>query len=387
MSTRSVPLGDVVEIIRDAIPPEAIQPGTSYVGLESITSDGEIFNVRIVGNGDLGSTKFAFTPRHVLYGKLRPYLRKIARPDFEGICSTDILPLLPGPKIDRNYLAHFLRLDSSIAFAESRSVGVNLPRISPNVLATLEVPLPPLEEQRRIAAILDKADALRQKRRLALQKLDSLTQSIFLDMFGDPMDPNAEWLVVELNDVAEFENGDRSANYPSGDDIKKNGVLFLNSKNIVADRIDLTTTMFISEEKFESLSRGKAKKGDLIITLRGTLGSCCLFDGIFDRAFINAQMMIIRTNKRVNSRFLHALLTSLTSKAEMARMSSGVAVPQLTAAQLKGFPIIVPPMTEQLRFSELVSKLQSQRMTVAKQLEQIDRSFFSLQHRVFRGEL
>ena len=160
-----------------------------------------ISSVRTVEAGDLASTKFLFSSRHILYGKLRPYLRKIARPDFDGICSTDILPILPGRRVDRDYLCHFLRLDTSVSFAESRSVGVNLPRISPGVLTTLQVPLPTMEEQRRIAAILDKADALRQKRGLALQKLDSLTQSIFLDMFGDPVGNPRGWEVSKLEQI------------------------------------------------------------------------------------------------------------------------------------------------------------------------------------------
>jgi type I restriction enzyme, S subunit len=214
-----VPLGTVVDITRDAVAPEKIQSGTQYVGLENITGDGQFIGVKAVDNGDLASTKFIFTAHHVLYGKLRPYLRKIARPSFNGICSTDILPMLPGPKVDRNYLAHFLRLDSSVAFAESRSVGVNLPRISPSVLETLAMPLPPLEEQRRIAAILDKADALRQKRRLALQKLDSLTQSIFLNMFGDPATNPNGWRIGTIEDLVSNPKGDITSGWATNNPI------------------------------------------------------------------------------------------------------------------------------------------------------------------------
>lgn len=196
-------LGEIVDIPRDAVSPENIQSGTTYVGLENITGDGAFSSVRTVESGDLASTKFLFTHRHILYGKLRPYLRKIARPNFGGICSTDILPILPGPRIDRDFLCHFLRLDTSVSFAESQSVGVNLPRISPHILATLPVPMPPMAEQRRIAAILDKADDLRQKRRTALQKLDSLTQSIFFDTFGEPAINPKKWPRALLGELLE----------------------------------------------------------------------------------------------------------------------------------------------------------------------------------------
>jgi type I restriction enzyme S subunit len=105
------------------------------VGLENIESGGSFVNVRTVANGELASNKFTFTERHVLYGKLRPYLAKIARPSFDGICSTDILPILPGPELDRDYLTHFLRQPTMIELANSRAAGANLPRLSPKALA------------------------------------------------------------------------------------------------------------------------------------------------------------------------------------------------------------------------------------------------------------
>jgi type I restriction enzyme, S subunit len=86
---------------------------------------------QIVQNGDLASTKFMFSKEHILYGKLRPYLRKIARPNFGGVCSTDIIPIKPGPRIDRDYLFHFLRIDQVVNKAASLTTGVNLPRLIP----------------------------------------------------------------------------------------------------------------------------------------------------------------------------------------------------------------------------------------------------------------
>lgn len=180
----SVALGDVATIERHGVDPADIPVGTRYVGLENIAAGQEITGWQVVGEVEVASTKFHFDPGHVLYGKLRPNLGKIARPAFSGVCSTDILPIRPGPKLDRSYLRHFLAQPSMIDFAASRAAGANLPRLSPRVLATFDVPLPPLEEQRRIAAILDQADALRAKRRTALALLNELRGSVFRSMFG-----------------------------------------------------------------------------------------------------------------------------------------------------------------------------------------------------------
>ena len=183
---RSVPLSKVAKIDRTSLAPEKIQDGTAYLGLEHIESGGKILGAQQVESGELKSSKFQFTPEHILYGKLRPYLAKIALPDFDGICSTDIIPILPGPDIDRKYLLYFLRQGSMVEYANSRSSGANLPRISPKELEKFQIPLPQLEEQKRIAKILDAADALRAKRRESLAQLDALLQSTFLDLFGDP---------------------------------------------------------------------------------------------------------------------------------------------------------------------------------------------------------
>ena len=155
-----VALKSLANIQRSGVAPDEIIDGTAYLGLEHIASGGEILSRQSVAAGELASTKFSFGPSHVLYGKLRPYLGKIALPDFEGVCSTDILPVSPGPNLDRRYLAYFLRQPQMIEYANKLATGANLPRLSPKALAEFPIPLPPLAEQKRIAGILDQAAEL-----------------------------------------------------------------------------------------------------------------------------------------------------------------------------------------------------------------------------------
>ena len=94
-------LAEIATIERNQIEASEIQSGTNYLGLEHIEAGGRILKRKPVSRGELASAKFKFSREHLLYGKLRPYLAKIALPDFSGICSTDILPVRPGPRIDR----------------------------------------------------------------------------------------------------------------------------------------------------------------------------------------------------------------------------------------------------------------------------------------------
>jgi type I restriction enzyme S subunit len=215
-----VALGEVAAIERDGVQPGRILSGTMYVGLEDIQNGGALLNPKPVEAGQLGSAKFRFDRRHVLYGKLRPNLAKIACPDFAGICSTDIVPIAPGDRLDRRYLLYFLRQPSMVAYAASRTSGINLPRISPSVLESFELPLPSLREQRRIADFLDRADAVRAQRRAALALLDSLPQAIFLDVFGSEREQQSRWQTVPVSAyVAAFQGG-KSLEAEADDDVK-----------------------------------------------------------------------------------------------------------------------------------------------------------------------
>ena len=300
---------------------------------------------------------------------------------------SSIAILRPSRDVDAGYLAHALRSPSVVAEAVRNKTGSAIRRIVLADLKRLKIPLPPLAEQRRIADILDRADALRTKRRTASELLDHIAQSLFVDMFGDPLANPLKWPTRTLAAVSVFENGDRSANYPSGDDIKPGGILFLNTRNIANSQLDLARTQWISETKFSSLTRGKAKAGDLLICLRGTIGACCIVDSSVPEAFINAQLMIIRPKEDIAAHYMHGFLTSRPVQTELARVGSGVAVPQLTASQLSDFPIPTPPVELQRTYSDRLAALSPRRSLFDASLPRFDALFASLQHRAFRGEL
>ena len=128
-----------------------------YLGLEDIESNsGKILKKHSDVAIEEGiSTTFAFGPDHVLFGKLRPYLNKVALPDYEGRCTTEIIPLLPADGVDRRYLAWLLRRQETVAEAMREKTGSRMPRADIDELLKLIMPLPPLSEQSRIATVLN----------------------------------------------------------------------------------------------------------------------------------------------------------------------------------------------------------------------------------------
>lgn len=381
MSWPTKPLGAVAKIDRRGVSPASIKPGALYVGLENIERGGGLTGVIPTVHGQLASTKFQFDARHVLFGKLRPNLGKIARPAFEGICSTDILPLHPGPRLNRDYLAHFLSLPNTIALASSRATGINLPRLSPTELQKFEIPLPPIEEQRRIAEILDRADALRAKRREALAHLDDLTQSIFLDMFGDPMADSRKWarrLVGELAKVITGNTPSRSNEDNFGHDIE-----WIKSDNI-GHGIHVTHASEGLSHKGRQLGRVVGAGAILVTCIAGSpnsIGSA----SIVDREVAFNQQINAIVPHSADSRFIWGQLRSCRRLVQ--EKSTGGMKGLVSKSQLQRVLLLDPPLALQHEFGARLSQLESTRESASAQSDEFDTLFASLQERVFAGQL
>ena len=207
-------------------------------------------------------------------------------------------------------------------------------------------------------------------------------------MFGDPLDNPKKYQMMTLGSISSFENGDRSNNYPSGADVVQEGIPFLSTKNIKGNIFDSSNMQFITQEKFNKLSRGKVSNGDILITLRGTLGSTCIYEYEYPQAFINAQMMIIRANQNfMSNRFLHIILSSEAMQKYLKSIGNGAAVQQLTATQLKNISIITPDRNNQEIFIKFYESLQNQKSLLKRALNNADDFFKSLQHRAFNETL
>lgn len=255
-------------------------------------------------------------------------------------------------------------------------------------LKEFKIPLPPLATQKKIAAILDAADSHRQKTKQLLAKYDELAQSIFLEMFGDPVTNLKKWEKCKLSQLCEFENGDRSSKYPSGDDIKKSGKLFLSSGDIKKGKFNVLDSKFISEEKYNSLKRGKCRRGDILMTLRGNgTGNSAVFDCQYEEGFINAQMVILRPNNLCQAEYLVFQLNCPPVFNNLIQLNSGSAQPQLSASSLKGFEVLVPPIDLQLQFTKEIRMIEAQKGKVVDGLKMAEDLFNSLLQKAFKGEL
>ncbi|MGO4230144.1 restriction endonuclease subunit S [Arthrobacter sp. YAF34] len=379
----TVSLREVARIDRKSIAPEKIATGSNYVGLENIESGGRLINVGTVANGELASSKFVFTREHVLYGKLRPYLAKIALPEFDGICSTDIVPVLPGSKLDRRFLVHFLRQPDTVQLANSMATGANLPRLSPAALGEMVVPLPPLKEQRRIAAILDRVDELRTKRRQALAGLDALTKSIFHSMFGDPIINPMGWPMVRVGEALE------SAKYGSSEKAALAGdtpVLRMNNLTY-GGQLDLSQMKYLPGDVDEKYL---VRSGDVLFNRTNSaelVGKTAVYTGPEPMAYAG-YLVRLRTNASCRPNFLGTFMNLPSTKKTLRNMcKSIVGMANINAQEVQEIKMPLPPVERQKDFEARLVAISQLKDRHRMQLAELEALFASLQHRAFRGEL
>ena len=197
---RSCTIGDLCTEDRIVVEPNSALAGKlTYLGLEHVEGvTGRVLKEPSEPMEDVGkSITFRFDSRHVLYGKLRPYLNKVATPDFEGRCTTEMIPLLPRPGVSRAFLAWLLRRPQTVEAAMREKTGARMPRANMKHVLSLAVSVPDLEEQERIAARMsERLGWISEARRACYEQieiLDAYTQKI-LDAFpaGANPDDNSE---------------------------------------------------------------------------------------------------------------------------------------------------------------------------------------------------
>ncbi|MFD0772673.1 restriction endonuclease subunit S [Streptomonospora algeriensis] len=384
-----VDLGNIASVDRNLVAPEDLLSEDKYIGLENIERGGGLANVESVVNAQISSAKARFHDGHVLFGRLRPYLAKIARPDFGGVCSTDILTITPGEFLDRDYLVHFLVRPEIVDLAASRTAGANLPRLSSQALMKFKVPLPPLDEQRRIATVLDKVDALRARRRQAIDLLDELVQSAFISMFDDPRGNPMGWEREPLGDLMEHgpQNGvyKPARNYGSGTPIVRIDAFY---DGVVRDlgslrRVDL------DENEVE---RYGLSCGDVLINRVNSLeylGKCALIPSLQEPTVFESNMMRFRLDGgRVDPRYVTQFLQTNFAKSQiLSSAKNAVNQSSINQNDVRGLMVNVPPLGLQQEFVARVNVIEGLKEKNRAHLSHLDELFASIQQRAFRGDL
>jgi type I restriction enzyme S subunit len=284
--------------------------------------------------------------------------------------------------LDVRYLFHFMSV--YVERLRKMSVGGVIKYIKLGHLTDATIPVPPLDEQRRIAEILDKADALRAKRRAALAQLDTLTQSVFLDMFGNPGTNPKGWRRATLGDVI-FSCSDGPHVSPA---YVEEGVPFLSTRHVRAGAVTWDDLKFITEADAEfHWKKCKPQRGDILYTKGGTTGLAAAVRT--DRPFaIWVHIALLKPNPAmVESTWLESMLNNEYCYRQSQKLTHGIANRDLGLTRMVRIQIYLPPLSAQRQFGCRASAIDAHRSKQSLSGGQLDALFVSLQHRAFRGEL
>ena len=381
--------------------PKKKQPSTDTevwnLNLDQIASHGgRVLEKVYVSPEKLGPSTFAFEPRTVLYSKLRPYLNKVVVADEAGFATTELVPLRCNPdEVHPEYLAYFLRSEEFLKFATEVVAGAKMPRMVMSAFWDFQVPLPPLPEQRRIAAILDQADALRAKRREALAQLDSLTQSIFMEMFGDPQENQHKWPVAPIGSfISEMRGG--AALEP--DDFTDSGFPILHKGAIKPQggiQVDAKKKTFASYEYAASKPKSIADRAYVAVTLRDLVPSgpsiglvADLRYGPYDRYLLAQGAYAFLLNSEIITAEYFVQLSNMPTFRYVLRQNAvGSTQIHIRTPIYLAITLPVPPIRLQNEFAVKVRAIEVLKQRFRTALIELDFLFYSLQHRAFRGDL
>src|SRR5262249_30780384 len=216
-----------------------------------------------------------------------------------------IIRLVEG--IESKFVAGLLSSPSMQRIIAEENYGVTRQALTKSMIEEFRVPVPPLAEQQRIIAKIDSLFAKSKRARDQLDHIPRLVEKYKQAILAVELTPEAEDDVVRFGDIATLLNGDRGKEYPGDDEQLPTGhCLFLGTKNVRQGYFDFGEPSFISKEKHLALRGGTMERGDIVMTIRGTLGNCAVYDDTvpYDPVRINSAMMIVRPRVDANPDFL-----------------------------------------------------------------------------------
>jgi type I restriction enzyme, S subunit len=293
--------------------------------------------------------------------------------------------LRPTPDIDLAYLCRVLENYDVTPFVTGTTRG----KLTKAGASEIIIPLPPLPQQRRIAEVLDLAEVVRTKRRAALAQLDSLTQSLFLDLFGDPATNPKRFPTPQLADAIDLRGGFA---FKSGDYLPE-GIPLVRIGEVNRGGVTRESACFLPATHEAALARFIVHPGDMLMSLTGTTGkddygNVILLDDTFSRYFLNQRVALIEPKPSVLDRhYLLHVFRNPKVKARLTSKSRGIRQANISNGDVLELELPIPPIELQREFARRVTAVEKLKTAHRASLVELDALFASLQHRAFRGEL
>ncbi|AFY69171.1 restriction modification system DNA specificity domain protein [Thalassoporum mexicanum PCC 7367] len=397
MKWQRVTVGSIAETVTKGTTPTSIgykftDSGIPFLRVNNIqegmldTSD----ILYIDANTDKALSRSRIRPRDVLISIAGTIGRTaVVPPDITSMnCNQAVAIIRLEENVDPFYFSYWLNSRDASEQISGSKVTATISNLSLGCIKNLKAPLPPIEEQKRIAAILDQADAVRRKRKEAIALTEELLRSAFLDMFGDPVTNPKGWEVVQIGAIASRITKGESPKW-QGYSYELEGVNFVTSENVLWGQIDISSPKFVSQEFHDKLKRSKLSPDDILINLVGaSVGRTCLVPSEVVPANINQAVAVVSLNREVCKPvfLLNQLLNQSIQKSLLGQAVESARA-NLSLTNIRELSVILPPLNYQNRWKILCENQKQLNNKAILSNIKLQELFNSLLQRAFRGEL
>mgnify|MGYP002554474265 CR=1 FL=1 len=337
---------------------------------------GRVIEYKYAGEDDLNGSIIQFDTENVLYSKLRPNLNKVVLPEKDGFSTSELLPLRPDASVlNRDYLAVFLRSDSFVTWAVSKTAGAKMPRLGTKDLMNAEIPVPNIERQKEIAEKFKKLEQLISLRKQQLAKLDELVKARFVEMFGNPIENTMNWPKKLLRDITTkigsgaTPKGGRES-YPNA------GVSLIRSMNVYDGQFLYKDLAHLTDEQATQLNGVTVEAEDVLVNITGaSVARSCVVPKDVLPARVNQHVAIVRCNRELlNPIFTNKMFINNEFKKELLSIgeSGGATRQAITKKQLEELSVVVPPLSIQNEFFTFSECVDQQKQTVQQSLDKLE---------------
>ena len=373
-------LGDICTVVSGTTPksdrPEYWDGNINWVTPAELTDDSDVIfesQRKITEKAVIDSSLKPFPTGTVLLSSRAP-IGKVAIAGIEMYCNQGFKNLICSDKIYNRYLYHYLKYKTD--YLNSLGRGATFKEISKSIVENIEIPLPSLDEQRHIAAVLDKVSALIAKRHQQLDKLDELVKARFVEMFGDLADPKCQYarckLVGACVDPDDIKCGPFGTQL-SKDEYQESGVAVWEIPQINSGFKEYPTH-FLTAEKARQLSAYSLIPGDIAMSRKGNVGRCGLYPKTFKPGIIHSDVLRIRVDSnRVDPCFMmYQLHFSRAVERQIEMVSSGAIMAGINVTKLKHIYVHIPPVNLQRQFTYFVDQTENIKTTISRSLEKLE---------------
>lgn len=302
------------------------------------------------------------------------------------LCSNFTSVIRNKREVDSRYLFWFLfsnHLNKNTLRYQNKTTGIINLQLS-RYIGELQIPLPDIFTQKRIATILDEADSVQKTDALLLVKYDELLQSSFLQLFGDPVSNERKWRQERLGNCLGFlTSGSRGwAKYYSN-----TGEIFLRINNVGKNRLKLDDIVYVNAPSSAEAIRTKTQVGDILFSITADTGRTAVIPENLGTAYINQHLALLRLKNGFNSYYVSQYLASDGGVMQLQKVNKGGVKIGLNFSDIKSLELLVPPISLQNKFEQIFKNIQEQKEIAQQQQQQGKVLFKSLLQKAFVGEL